>query len=112
MNKGDPEQKDQCKLQVRTAQEYREQIPNLVQELVRTCHEGDNFSHISPEPLPSLDFTIDILERARRILFPGYFIHSLVDDFNLEYYLGQEEASFYQMLSEQITLCIRHECLR
>ena len=105
-------ERDQCKKQVGAIREYRQEIPSLVQELVRTCYQEDSFSHISPEPLPSLDSTIDIIERARRILFPGYFIRSRVDDLNLEYYLGEEETSFFQVLSEQITLCIRHECLR
>jgi serine O-acetyltransferase len=108
----DSGKQDQCKKQVGAVGKYREEIPRLVQELVKTCYEEDNFSHISPEPLPSLDSTIDIIERARRILFPGYFIRSRVDDMNLEYYLGEEETSFFQILSEQITLCIRHECLR
>ena len=108
----DSDKQDQCKKQVGAVGKYREEIPRLVQELVRTCYQEDNFAHISPEPLPSLDSTIDIIERARRILFPGYFIRSRVDDMNLEYYLGEEETSFFQILSEQITLCIRHECLR
>lgn len=102
----------QCKEQVGVVGEYRKEIPSLVRELVRTCYQEDNFAHISPEPLPSLDSAIDIIERARRILFPGYFIRSRVDDMNLEYYLGEEETSFFQILSGQITLCIRHECLR
>ncbi|MBI4765164.1 MAG: serine acetyltransferase [Deltaproteobacteria bacterium] len=108
----DSNKQDQCKKRVGTGGEYREEIPGLVQELVRTCFQEDSFAHISPEPLPSLDSSIDIIERARRILFPGYFISSRVDGMNLEYYLGEEETSFFQILSEQITLCIRHECLR
>jgi serine O-acetyltransferase len=108
----DSPKSDQCKIQIGASQEYRKEIPMLVQELVRTCYQEDSFAHISPEPLPSLDCTIDIIERARRILFPGYFIRSRVDDLNLEYYLGEEETSFFQILSEQIMLCIRHECLR
>ncbi|MCG6536648.1 MAG: serine acetyltransferase, partial [Syntrophales bacterium LBB04] len=108
----DSTKQDQCKERVGVTREYGKEIPTLVNELVRTCYQEDSFAHISPEPLPSLDSTIDIIERARRILFPGYFIRSKVDDTNLEYYLGQEETSFFQVLSEQITLCIRHECLR
>ncbi len=109
---GDSPKQDECKIQAGATREYRQKIPTLVHELVQTCYEEDSFAHISPEPLPSLDSTVDIIERARRLLFPGYFIRSRVDDLNLEYYLGEEETSFFQILSEQITLCIRHECLR
>ena len=34
------------------------------------------------------------------------------DNVNLGYYFGQEVTAFYEALAEQITLAIRHECLR
>ena len=43
---------------------------------------------------------------------PGYFIRGRLDEVNLGYYFGQEATAFFETLSEQITLAIRHECLR
>jgi serine O-acetyltransferase len=103
---------DQCKAEVVTSDRYREEIPAIVKELVLNCGREDCFAHISPEPIPSREATIDVLERARRILYPGYFVGTRVDDVNLGYYFGQEATAFFEAFSEQITLAIRHECLR
>jgi serine O-acetyltransferase len=49
---------------------------------------------------------------ACRILYPGYFTSIRIDKVNLIYYFGQEVTAFFEALSEQITLAIRHECRR
>jgi serine O-acetyltransferase len=103
---------DHCKAEVASSERYREEIPDIVNELVLSCRAEDCFSHISPEPIPSREVTISVIERARRILYPGYFIRTRVDKINLGYYFGQEATAFFEALSEQITLAIRHECLR
>ena len=50
--------------------------------------------------------------QQRRVLYPGYFSRERIDTVNLNYYLGQEATAFFEILSEQITLAIRHECRR
>jgi serine O-acetyltransferase len=106
------EKPDQCKANVVATKEYREKIPAIVDGLVMSCKRGDCFDHISPEPIPSREAIIDVLERAKRILYPGYFVRSRVDNINLAYYFGQEMTAFFEALSGQITLAIRHDCLR
>ncbi len=103
---------ERCKIEVAAAERYREDIPAVVDDLVLSCTTGDCFDHISPEPIPSREAIIGIIEQARRILYPGYFIRRRVDRTNLGYYLGQEATGLFEALSEQITLCIRHECIR
>jgi serine O-acetyltransferase len=103
---------DQCKAEVVASEHRREEIPGIVNELVLSCRSGECFEHISPEPIPSREATISVIERARRILYPGYFVRSRVDNFNLDYYFGQEATALFEALTEQITLSIRHECLR
>jgi len=80
---------DQCKAEVVASEHRREEIPGIVNELVLSCRSGECFEHISPEPIPSREATISVIERARRILYPGYFVRSRVDNFNLDYYFGQ-----------------------
>jgi len=103
---------DQCKTEVATTERFREQIPAIVDKLVQTCESEDCFDHVGPEPVPSKKSIIDLIEQARRILYPGYFIRSRVDEVNLSYYYGQEVTAFFEAFSEQITLAIRHDCLR
>jgi serine O-acetyltransferase len=103
---------DQCKAEVAASDHRREEIPGIVDDLVLSCGTGDCFDHISPEPIPSREATISVIEKARRILYPGYFIRSRVDNINLSYYFGQEATALFEALTEQVTLSIRHECLR
>jgi serine O-acetyltransferase len=101
-----------CKVEVKTAQEYRQALPGIVEEMVLSCRREDCFDHVGPDPLPSREAAIDIIHRACRLLYPGYFIRKRVDEVNLGYYFGQEAVAFYEALAGQITLCVRHECLR
>lgn len=101
-----------CKVEVKITREYREEIPAIVDQMVRSCRREDCFNHVGPEPLPSREAVIDIISRSCRLLFPGYFNRNRVDEVNLGYYFGQEAVAFFEALAGQITLCIRHECLR
>ena len=103
---------DRCKLEAKTTQEFREAIPDIVQQLVGSCRREDCFDHVGPEPIPSRDAVIDIIHRAFRLLYPGYFIRKRLDQVSLGYYFGQEAVAFFEVLSHQIALAIRHECLR
>jgi len=103
---------DQCKTEFTTTERFREEIPAIVDKLVLTCGREDCFDHVGPEPISSKNSIIDLIEKARRILYPGYFIRSRVDEVNLSYYFGQEMTAFFEAFSEQITLAIRHDCLR
>jgi serine O-acetyltransferase len=103
---------ERCKTEVKTAQQFREEIPDIVDQLVLSCRREDCFDHVGPEPFPLREVTIDIIYRAFRLLYPGYFIRKRVDEVNLGYYLGQETVAFYEAVAKQITLAIRHECLR
>jgi serine O-acetyltransferase len=103
---------ERCKIEVKTTQEYRQQIPEVVNQLVLSCSRDECFDHVGPEPIPSRESVIELVRSGMRILYPGYFIRSRVDAVNLSYYFGQEVMAFFEDLAEQITLALRHECLR
>jgi len=103
---------EKCKTDVAAGREFRKDIPAVVRELVLSCDRADCFDHVSLEPIPSRDAAIDLIRRAMRILYPGYFIRSRVDEVNLDYYFGQEVTEFYELLSEELMRSVRHECLR
>jgi serine O-acetyltransferase len=102
----------QCKTGISIARRFREEIPPIVDELVSSCNREECFDHIGPEPIPSREAIVDILQRASRILYPGYFIPTRVDEVNTGYYFGQEVTDLFEALSEQIMLAIRHDCVR
>jgi serine O-acetyltransferase len=101
-----------CKSEVKTTQKHRVKIPDIVDQLVLSCHQEDCFNHVGQGPLPSREAVVDLINRACRLLFPGYFIRQRLDEINLNYYFGQEAVAFFEALAGQLTLCIRHECLR
>jgi len=108
----EPTDLERCKIEEKAVREYRQEIPAIVNELVLSCRWEDCFDHVGPEPIPSREAVIDLIHRANRLLYPGYFIPHRVDEVNLGYYFGQEAVAFFELLAEQIALSIRHECLR
>jgi len=108
----DMPQKEHCRTAIETSRHFREEVPDVVEKLVASCGAGACFDHIGPEPIPSREAVIDLIHRINRLLYPGYFIRTRIEDFNLRYYFGQEATALFELLSEQITLAMRHDCVR
>ena len=87
-------------------------IPGVVKKLMQSWSTKECYDHVSPVAIPSHQAIIDILEQARRILFPGYFTSAKLHASNLEYYIGKETTELYDKLTEQLTMAIRHDCRR
>jgi serine O-acetyltransferase len=103
---------EQCRAEVQTGQTYRDEIPGVIGELVESCLNQNCFDHVGPEPIPSREAMIAIIHRTLGLIYPGFFSRQRVDAVNLGFYLGQETVALFEELSRQITLCLRHECLR
>lgn len=102
----------QCRENIKSVVYYRKDIPVIVDKLVSSCNHEGCFDHVSAEPIPHRDAIIDILRRTNLILYPGFFVRARLDQTNVEYYLGQEVTGLFEVLSEQIVVAIRHDCLR
>ncbi len=103
---------EECKFEIEITKHFREEIPGIVNHLVQSCNTEDCFDHVGLEPLPSRESITEIVNMACRILYPGYFTRMRIDKVNLIYYFGQEVTKFFEALSEQIALAMRHECRR
>ncbi len=108
----DLSKKNSCKNEAEADLRFRNQIPSIVDHLVKSCNSKNCFDHLGQEPIPSRESIKDIIDKANRILYPGYFINTRVDKFNADYYFGELIIELFEMLSKQITLSIRHDCLR
>ena len=103
---------DACKTGKHNLSQYRSQLPRIVEEIIETCNDRECYTHVDYEPIPSRECVIEIIDRLREILFPGYFTRGKLDPVNLKYSMGQSTAIVFDMLSEQIGLSIRHDCFR
>jgi len=101
-----------CKIDVVSLTQYRRMLPAVVDKIIDNCDDDACYTHIDYEPIPSRASVIDIIQRLKAILFPGYFTNEKLDPINLGYTMGQGVSVLFDMLSEQICLSIRHDCFR
>jgi serine O-acetyltransferase len=89
-----------------------QEIPQIVQQLVKAWESKEATEQPGPIPMPSHESVVQLIHKIRCILFPGYFSSSILNRCNLEYVIGQETTELYASLSKQIILAMQHECFR
>ena len=108
----DPSNGDKCKLEEGLSQELHQELPAVVREMVASCGTTQCFEHISPVPLPSQEGAARIVAKSRKVLFPGYFDGHKIERVNLEYHMGMELSELYELVADQVTWAVRHDCFR
>lgn len=101
-----------CKLETESLDKYRELLPEKVEKIVESCSDTECYTHIDYDPIPSKAAVIEIIDKIRQVLFPGYFSREKVDPVTLKYVVGQSVSTIFEMVSEQIVNSIRHDCLK
>jgi len=101
-----------CDNEGQTVSSQHGKLPPVVKKLVDSWKKDEHFDHISPVALPSQTAVVKIIQKARSILFPGYFTKTKLHQSNLEYFIGQEISDLYELLVDQISMAIRHDCRR
>ncbi len=92
--------------------DFTKRLPELIDEIVESCINKDTFAHIDIAMIPSRKSVIDIIDLLKDILFPGYFGNQELYGSNLKYHIGEEVNMLFNLLSEQITRSVKHDCLR
>jgi len=102
-----------CRQAFETSAQIRDQLPAIVNSLVDSSRNRQLFAHVDAEVIPSTEKAVEIIHRAKRLLFPGYFNNGQpLDNNELEYAIGSETTRLFEILSESIALSIRHDCQR
>ena len=101
-----------CRLAIDLTVENRHQLPAIIDDLVTSSRDPQLFAHVDAEIIPSVEKGVEIIQRARRLLFPGYFNGQALDDNQLEYATGMEVTRLFEILSAEIALSIKHDCQR
>ncbi len=106
------ENRPECRTDAESRSQSKKKLPGIVENIIENCEDSECFTHVDYEPIPSEGYVVDIINRLREILFPGYFAREKIDPVNLKYNIGQSVSIVFDMLSEQIAHSIRHECFR
>ncbi len=104
--------RESCRPEASAAQAYRERLKTLSEEIIQDCSRAECHTHIGFEPIPSRQAVVEIIERMRELLFPGFFSRTRVDPVSYPYAIGQVTTALFDLLSDQIARSIRHECFR
>lgn len=101
-----------CRIEAQTTSGLKEKLPAIAEKIIENCDDPECHTHVDYEPIPSKDSVIEIIDKLREILFPGYFSQTKLDPVNLRYYMGQSVSALFDLISEQVSLSIRHDCFR
>ncbi len=111
--KDDKKYPDQtCQLEAEFLSRSKQKLSAIVESIIESCNDSESYTHIDNEPIPSEGYVVEIINKLREMLFPGYFARERIDSINLKYYMGQCALVLFDMLSEQIAHSVRHECFR
>ncbi len=102
----------ECESGIPPMESHFDAVPEVVKKLTHGFKNKKWSSHIEPIPIPSRREVVNLVKNVQQILFPGYFTRAVLSPANLEYYLGQKIAEFYESIALQISNAIRHDCYR
>lgn len=105
-------QRQSCRYEANAAAAYRSRLETVSEAIIRDCSDAECHTHIDFQPIPSRDAVVEIIERIRELLFPGFFSRIRIDPVNYRYSIGQVATALFELLAEQVSRSIRHECFR
>jgi len=103
---------DRCKVEAESLCQMKNRLPEVAERIIASCSEKECLTHIDFEPIPSEGYMIDIIQKLKEVLFPGFFTREKLDPVNLRYNMGQTVSVLFDMLAEQIAHALRHDCFR
>ena len=101
-----------CKIDTESIASFRALLPEKAEKIISSCNDTECYTHIDYALIPSLGSVVDIIERSREILFPGYFSREKLDPLTMKYSMGKSVSDLFELLSEQVAHSIRHDCKR
>jgi serine O-acetyltransferase len=101
-----------CRSDADAVAKVRRRVPQITEKIIASCDDRSCYTHIDYEPIPNERQVVEIINKCREILFPGFFSREKLDPVNLKYSLGRAVTDLYDLLAEQITSSLRHDCFR
>lgn len=92
--------------------EFKDQITEIVDQIVQSYWSIPGISHIGRSDLPSRDEVIKITDLLIDLVFPGFFGKQNLCVSNTLYFVGERVDDLYVRLSSQIYKAFAHEAER
>ncbi|MFH1156172.1 MAG: serine O-acetyltransferase EpsC [Pseudomonadota bacterium] len=101
-----------CRSDTELISEHRKRLPPVIHSILDNMADPGCFAHIGDDPIHFSTSVMEMIDKFREILFPGYFSKEKLDAANLQYSMGQNISQLHDILAQQITHVLRHDCLR
>ena len=86
-----------------------EQLPKVVDSLVKSITTDPRLQHLNRVFLPSRDAIVKAIEILRQMIYPGYFGQQGLTTQNVTYRMGELVIELTDILYEQIRCCLRYK---
>jgi serine O-acetyltransferase len=86
-----------------------EQLPKVVDSLVKSITTEPRMQHLNRVFLPSRDAIVQAIEILRQMIYPGYFGQQGLTSQNITYRMGELVIELTDILYEQIRCCLRYK---
>ena len=86
-----------------------QQIEGIVDSILEDYLQGRDIDRIEPFRHPDKDVVIDMIDKLRRIVFPGYFLEKTYRIYNAKHNLSMLIEDVMFNLNQQIALVIRDD---
>ena len=83
-------------------------IEQVVDNILQDYSQGRDIDRMDPFTRPDKDVVIDIIEKLRRIVFPGYFQDKTYRIYNAKHNLSMLIEDVMYNLNQQVTLVLRN----
>jgi serine O-acetyltransferase len=81
----------------------RGELPEIIEEISITYRENQHrIHHLGEMPLPKEGNVIEILEKLRAVIYPGFFGKEYVSPGSVSYYVGELLYEIHELLSREI----------
>lgn len=87
----------------------KESLPELARAIVDTYTADDPINHLGHCPLPSHKIVVDVLEKLKEILYPGYGQRDRLHHGNVIYHVGDLIDHLHDQLLHQIARALCHQ---
>ena len=88
--------------------QLNQQMPAVVDTLVKSVLGEPAMQHLGKVYLPSRDVIIECVKRLRQLVFPGYFGKQGLTAENLPYRTGELVMELSDMLYDQVRCALRY----